>query len=258
MKRPIEVVGENKVLTNLLGNGPCIYLDPTDHVQALIMEHGFWEKWNTNVFLKLIEPGMTVLDIGAHCGYFTLLAAMKVGPTGKVHAFEPNPLNYENFEKSLMINKYQHVQLHKVALTDKDGETTLYVPRSMTGGASIYHNGAEDICEITVKTVNFQTYFPRQKVDVIKIDIEGSEPFIIEGLCQLIDYNGAMEIIMEYCPYMWKASVDDPRVILQKFADRNFSFDIIQRKDGTIVPTTLDQLVAYAGIPHLDVKLGRR
>jgi len=109
-----------------------------------------------------------------------------------------------------------------------------------------------------VKTVNFSKYFPRQKVDVIKIDIDGSEPLIIEALCQLIDYNGGMEIIMEYSPYLWKSSRSDPRAILQKFADRNFSFGIIKRENGTLVPTTVDQLAAYKGETHIDIKLGRR
>lgn len=256
MSRLNKVVGHNKVLTKLLDIGPSIYLDPSDVIQSSIMRHGFWEFGVTTVFLELIKPGMTVLDIGAHCGYYTLLAAMKVGPQGKVHAFEPNPSHYENFARSLMINRYQHVQLHKVALTDKDGETILYVPRA--GGASIYNPGLENKNKVMVKTVNFLKYFPRQKVDVIKIDIDGSEPLIIEGLCQLIYYNGGMEIIMEYSPYLWQSSRSDPRAILQKFADRNFSFDIIKREDGTLVPTTVDQLAAYKGETHIDIKMGRR
>jgi FkbM family methyltransferase len=254
VNRPIEHIDDNTVLTRLLNNGPRICLDKTEHIQKLIIQYGFWEKWITDVFLSLVKPGMTVLDIGASCGYYSLLAAMNVGPYGKVHAFEPNPSHHDNFMKSIEINGFKHVELHKVALTNTNGETTLYVPG--TGGASIYNPGIPGTVEVKIKTVVFSEYFPKQKVDVIKIDIDGSEPLIMDGLFQLIDSNDEMEIIMEYCPFMWIGSGYQPLPILQKFAERGFSFHIIGY-DSTLIPTTVEQLAMYSKQEHLDLKIGR-
>jgi FkbM family methyltransferase len=254
VQRPIEHIDDNTVLTRLLDVGPYIYLDRRDALQRLIMSHGFWEQWVTDVFVNLVKPGMTVLDIGANCGYYSLLAAMYVGPNGKVHAFEPSPLHHDNFVRSIAKNGFSQIELHKVALTNTDGETTLYISR--LGGASIYNPGLPGTVEAKVKTVVFSEYFPKQKVDVIKIDIDGSEPLIMDGLFQLIDSNDEMEIIMEYCPFLWRAGGYEPLPILQKFAERGFSFHIIGY-DGKLVPTTVEQLALYAKQEHIDLKIGR-
>ncbi|CEH31035.1 hypothetical protein AM501_29055 [Aneurinibacillus migulanus] len=251
---PIEHIDDNTVLTKLLTFGPSIYLDKRDALQNLIIQHGFWEKAVTDVFLSLVKPGMTVLDIGANCGYYSLLAAMYVGPHGKVHAFEPSPLHHDNLMKSIAKNGFNQIELHKVALTNIDGETTLYISR--LGGASIYNPGLPGTIEAKVKTVVFTEYFPKQKVDIIKIDIDGSEPLIMDGLFQLIDSNDNIQIIMEYCPFIWRGSGYQPLPILQRFAERGFDFHII-RHDGTIVPATIEQLAVYAEPSHLDLKIGR-
>ncbi|AMA73254.1 MULTISPECIES: FkbM family methyltransferase [Aneurinibacillus] len=253
MNRPIQYIDAHTVLTTLL-HGPYIYLDQRDVLQNLIIQHGFWEKWVTDTFLGLVKPGMTVLDIGANCGYYSLLAAMHVGPQGKVHAFEPNPFHHDNFMKSIAINGFTHVELHKVALTNTNGETMLYIPG--TGGASIYNPGTPGTAEVKVQTVVFSEYFPKQKIDVIKIDIDGSEPLMMDGLFQLIDSNDEIQIIMEYCPVLWSAGGYHPLPILQKFAERGFSFHIIGY-DSQLVPTTVEALAMYSRPEHLDLKIGR-
>jgi FkbM family methyltransferase len=249
-----EHVDDNIVLKRLITVGPSIYLDKRDVLQNLIIQYGFWEKWVTDIFLELLKPGMTVLDIGANCGYYSLLAAMYVGSHGKVHAFEPSPLHYDNFIKSIEKNGFNNIQLHQVALTNINGETTLYIPG--TGGASIYNPGTPGTIEVKVKTVVLSEYLPEQKIDIIKIDIDGAEPLIMNDLFKLIDRNEKIKIIMEYCPFLWVANGYQPLPILQKFMKRGFSFHIIEH-DGTLVPATVEQLAAYSEPLHLDLKIER-
>jgi hypothetical protein len=129
-------LGDHTVLTNLV-HGPMMFLDTRDPVNLTILLTGYWEDWITNVFLSVVKPGMTVLDIGAHHGYFTLLAGMLVGPTGFVHAFEPNPFHHKNLLKSVSYNGYyDRVKLYKVMLSNQRGEEEMV--RLGEAGSSIF------------------------------------------------------------------------------------------------------------------------
>ncbi|KAF0200470.1 MAG: FkbM family methyltransferase, partial [bacterium] len=138
MKRELTYTDATTVLTSLI-YGPKIYLDTRETSLApMIIQYGLWEKWVTDVFLSLVKPGMTVVDIGANCGYYSLLAAQAVGPSGQVHCVEPNPILHNNLTRSFAINGYNQVKLHKIAFSAKEEEVTLYTPGYFSGGASIY------------------------------------------------------------------------------------------------------------------------
>lgn len=70
-----------------------------------------FEPLETALFERLVKPGRTVLDIGAHIGYFTLLFARGIGPTARVIAFEAAPANLRLLSKNLQINRYSNGML---------------------------------------------------------------------------------------------------------------------------------------------------
>ncbi|PLR76591.1 FkbM family methyltransferase [Bacillus sp. V3-13] len=251
MERPIIYIGDNTILTKLIYT-PVIYLDPRDIVQAHIMLHGFWEHGLTANFFQTVKPGMKVLDIGAHCGYYTLLASLLTGPTGEVHAFEPNPAHFTNLRRSLLINGYNHANIHQVGLSNKNEEVILYVPDG--GGATIINPGSEYQKEVKMKTVVFSEYFPPQQVDVMKIDIDGSEPLIMDDVIKIVDKSDNIQIFLEYAPTLWVGH--DPKISLQKFADRGFNFYKVAHT-GVLEPTTVEEVVAFEGPLHIDLKLTR-
>jgi FkbM family methyltransferase len=74
-----------------------------------------------------LQAGMTVLDIGAHHGFYTMLAARKVGPAGRVIAFEPSPSELRRLLFHLKLNRCMNVKVEPFALASQDGETTLFV-----------------------------------------------------------------------------------------------------------------------------------
>jgi FkbM family methyltransferase len=248
-------LGDHTFLTQLI-HGPKIFIDSRDNVNIWIILNGVWEKGVTQHFLSAVKTGMTVLDIGAHCGYFSLLAAKQVGPTGKVHSFEPNPFYHYNFLRSMSLNGYTYVHLNKVALASQKGTMKLLqFAKEGEVGPSISPFGVNfphDYHEYTVETANLIELLPDKKADVIKIDIDGGEPYIMESLFQIIEYNPSLTIFLEYLPMLWKDQ--DPMSILQRFAAYGFNFKIIQQ-DGTLVPTTIQRLANYNGPFHLDLIL---
>lgn len=76
---------------------------------------------------RFLEPGMVCVDVGAHIGVFTLLAAERVGPSGQVHAFEPGPSEFEQLKGNVALNNLTNVKLNPVAITAENGYATLTV-----------------------------------------------------------------------------------------------------------------------------------
>lgn len=87
--------------------GHKMFIEPADGLEFLIKPHH--EEFETEIFKKEIKKGDTVLDLGAHIGYYTLLAAKLVGEKGKVFAFEPEPTNFALLKKNIKINNHQNV-----------------------------------------------------------------------------------------------------------------------------------------------------
>lgn len=253
------VLGNQTILKQLLA-GPYIFLDTRDNVNVAIGLHGLWEPWVTKQFMTVVKPGMTVLDIGAHCGYFSLLAGRLVGFHGKVYSFEPNPYYHYNFLRSMALNAYSHVTLHKVALAKEKGEMEIIQCSEDGGdGPSISPFGAfleHPNHQITVDTGNLLDYLPSLKVDVIKIDVDGGEPFIMDSIIEIVKHNPKIKIFMEYLPSIWGGH--DPYPFLKKLADQGMFFQILQW-DGNVVNTSVEYLANYRDpIMHLDLFLERK
>ncbi|MFC5401654.1 FkbM family methyltransferase [Cohnella soli] len=254
--RPHVYVGDHTVLMDL-NAGPAMFLDLRDPVCMAIYLTGSWEPWISDSFQSVIKPGMTVLDIGAHSGYFTLLAAQKTGPTGKVHAFEPNPFHHRNLLKSAGVNNYPQVRLHRVMLGDKNENAAIETQGE--GGSSILYPSLSELNGVTKtevrKAVLTDLLGADRKVDVIKIDIDGGEPFIMDSLFEVIDANRQLVIFMEYLPLLWGGR--DPRPIMKRFYDNGFQVFNIPMDSSGAYPVTLDQLAAHTGHLHWDLLLVR-
>jgi FkbM family methyltransferase len=248
-------VGNHTILTKL-SNGPRIFLDTRDPVCLEIAVTGLWEDHVTQVFLSTVKNGMTVLDIGAHCGYYSMLAGMLVGQSGAVHAFEPNPFYHKNMLKSIGYNGFKdRVRLNRLAVSNTRGEMKLRAFGE--GGASIFFPGAESLNGVTETTVPvglISDYLPSLKVDVIKIDIDGGEPLIMDNLMQIINTNGSMTVFLEYCPLIYGGY--PPESVLRPFVETGFSFHIIQR-NFEVKPTNADFLADYGELEHIDLMLVR-
>lgn len=255
MNRMNTFVGEYTTLTPL-NYGPLMFVDTRDPVNLTIAIAGIWEDWIGKVFMSYVKPGMTVLDIGAHSGYFSVLAGMLTGPTGAVHSFEPNPFHHKNFIKTMSFNGYNHVRLHKVLLSNTRGETE--ITTAGEGGTSIYFVGMQHENEPTrfkVAMGPITDYLPVPRADIVKIDVDGFEPYIMDSLFEVIQNSHSMSVFMEYLPMLWKDT--DPLTILNRFAQARFRFYWLQR-DYQVVEVTVQQLAAYKGNEQLDLVMVRQ
>lgn len=155
---------------------------------------GIYETDLTIALIKLLEPGMVFFDIGAHRGYFSLLAAQLVGPTGQVHAFEPTPGTYELLSSN--VRSHSNVHLNNVAVYSESKELTfhdyglcapafnsIYAPRLSKEAAA-----RTPVENRRVPAVSIDDYVKSSGVrpNLIKIDAESAESDILKGMAETL------------------------------------------------------------------------
>lgn len=138
--------------------------------------------------LEPLNCGMVFLDIGAHQGRYTLAAARKVGAEGLVIAIDPHPINVMTLIKNIELNAFENALVVPVACWDRDGLLTLskeqFTSRSrVTTGSS----SNESMTVPGMKVDSLVSHFGLDRVDGIKIDVEGVELAVLDGAQATID-----------------------------------------------------------------------
>jgi FkbM family methyltransferase len=195
-----------------------IYLDTNDTGFAShVLLDGFWEMWLTIFFARQVKPGMTVVDVGANFGYYTLLFGSLVGGEGHVYAVEPNPCVVAKLRRSISLNGLAgRTAIIEAAAGNSDDETTLFVPhgepkngtvisrpRNVSDGSGTLHNVPRIRLDRLAATV------PR--IDLVKIDAEGAEQDIIAGMAGILRRDKPL-LLLEFNP----ARYGDPAAFLDE------------------------------------------
>lgn len=151
-------------------------------------EHGYWlgsyEMGKRLAFEREIKPGSTVYDIGANVGYFSLLASILVGESGKVFAFEPLPRNVEFLRKHISINKLSNIEVIEAAVSSQSGEAFFDL------GASTAMGHLSDSGGLEIQMVSLDDMVSAGEIkppDYIKLDVEGAEYDALRGAEVVID-----------------------------------------------------------------------
>lgn len=208
--------------------GVKMYINPRDRaISRFIIQQGAYEIGTTKVFKRVIKKGMVVFDIGAHWGYYSLIAASLVGENGKGFAFEPHPLNYDLLLKSISFNGFSNISPIKKAVSDKNGIIKLFCSHKESAGHSIVLPENEDEY-IEVETVTLDEFCKENKIlpDVVKMDVEGAEPLALKGMKRMIERSENLKMFIEYV-----YNKEELFNFLSKY------FDIYRiTKDGQLVP----------------------
>ncbi len=174
-----------------------LLLDRTSYSQRIMLASlqagQFYEPEVSYFFTNVLQPGDTVVDVGAHIGYFSVLAGRIVGPEGKVYAFEPEPGNYRRLRDHLGQNGLRQVQSFNVALGSTPGTAEMYFNSDNDGGHAFWDVAEHQLCERTRsegKRLSAEVVVldhvlaglaPGQGPRLIKIDAEGMEYEILKG-----------------------------------------------------------------------------
>ena len=138
---------------------------------------GTYEQEQTALFLSHIQPGDVVLDIGAACGYYTLLASKLVGKAGRIVSFEPDPKNAAYLRRHVSANHLSQAMVLQMALSDNSGQAR-FGGGSGTGTGRLCDEGAYDV---TVRRLDDIASQLQLAPTHLKIDVEGAELSVLRG-----------------------------------------------------------------------------
>jgi FkbM family methyltransferase len=156
-----------------------------------------------------LNEGDVALDIGAHCGAYSILMAAKCGQSGHVVAFEPDPYSRELLAQNLRLNpRIKQPTVEACACSDEIGEATLF-SRGGNSQSSLVRSAVEFLSahqseQIRVSTVTLDFYLSEHSVPLprcIKIDAEGAEIRILKGAAQILASDA--NFVCELHPYAW-------------------------------------------------------
>jgi FkbM family methyltransferase len=171
--------------TLVAGQGFNVYVDPHDWaVGSQVSRTGTYEPEVTATIRALLEPGATFVDVGANIGWFSLLAATLVGSSGHVLAVEPNPQNCALVERSAKENDFSQIEVCPVAATDFS--SVVAVRTDASNGCIIPLDAVREpiVCSYVAQAKHLDDIVAEaglDRLDVIKIDVEGAEPRVLRG-----------------------------------------------------------------------------
>jgi len=179
--------------------GHRMSLDEKDSLGLLW--NGCYEPFETELVGCHIKKGDVVLDIGANIGYYTLLFARQVGETGRVFAFEPDPVNFALLKRNVQRNGYENVELIQKAVAARTESMHLYLNDENRGDHRVYdsHDGRPSI---SIEAVSLDDYFKDfdGRINFIKMDIQGSEEGALRGMAGLLRRHATVKLLTEFWP----------------------------------------------------------
>jgi FkbM family methyltransferase len=208
-------------------HGLRMVLPPDDTGFSQVLDMGdIFEPEMVGAFERAVAPGMTVLDVGANVGYYTLLASRLVGESGKVLAFEPERTNLSFLLRNIAGNSCSNVLVCPYAVSSGAGTAVLHLTRPSRSGHSLVvrHKEREAGGEQTIATVGLDDFLPREFIpDVVKMDIEGAEPLALKGMTRILSDPKLKVVFIECNRDMLAAQGTSPEEVLGTLRDRGFS-----------------------------------
>jgi FkbM family methyltransferase len=222
--------------------GP-LFIDARDDViRPAIEQHRVWEPGETDLLLGWLRPGMTFLDIGAHVGYYTLLAARRLEPGGLVFAFEPSPRNYELLLANVWRNGLTNVVCLPWAVSDRSTFIDLYVDERNTGDNRIFGEGPGTRVRAVALDALPQI---RSPIDVVKIDVQGAEEAVIAGMTGLLARSPGARVTLEFWPFGLRALGRDARGALDYYRSLGFRVQVQDPERSGIEDWTDEQILDH-------------
>ncbi len=189
----IEIVDDGVIFTSR-NRGIKIFCDQADKRTAPfeILNFKVYEKIDSEMIFRLIEPGFHVFDIGANIGWYSLNIAKIHAPTTKVWSFEPIPKTFSSLMRNVEINQVHNIQIHNFGFSNEEKELKFYVqPEASVSASSANITESNNVIEIVCHVKRLDDFIRETglKIDFIKCDVEGGELLVYQGGLESIQRN---------------------------------------------------------------------
>lgn len=246
-------VGNGRVLVaTTFGAKLLVSSDDLSLMPDLVTLGGYDEPF-TNLTKRTLSAGQVAIDVGANVGLFTMLMAWQVGPTGQVLSYEAEPRNVALLRDNVAMNYASWVDIYPQAAGAKAGKATFFRTSRFHGNSSLMEHGADyaehfrhldEIEPIDVDVVALDEQIGRfEQIDLVKIDVEGAELQVLQGMRQLLSAGVVARMSVEVTrdrmeEAAWDALVDE----LRGLRERGWQFSTVEG-DGATTPLPFATLV---------------
>ena len=206
-----------------------VAIDKMDTSVSMLIRRKEYEPHLLAFYSQRLKPGMVVIDIGANVGLYSMLAAKKVGKRGKVFSFDPNSENCRLILLGIHKNEFKNVSVFPFALGNRTGHVLFSTHIGSNGGliSDSYDSLLNPSC--VIKPIVRLDDIVTEKVDLIKIDVEGAEGLVVEGAKGLIEKYRPIVTSEFSLEMLSRVSNISGKDYLQGFKDMNYSLFIIDK-----------------------------
>jgi len=200
-------------------------------VGRVIYRNRRYEPLETAFLKSYLLPGMTVVDVGANLGYYTILASRLVGNSGRIVAIEPDPDNFGLLQQNICGNGLGNVTALRLALGAESGNVTLHRSPANFGDHRVYSSDDNrEMLEVELRRLdNVLAEVGVDQVDLLKMDVQGFEAGVIEGMCETLITRKVGSLLMEYWPHGIKRAGGDPTAMMSTLKDAGLNVHIFNR-----------------------------
>jgi len=209
---------------------------------------GEYEPATTSLLESLLQEGMTFVDVGAHVGLFAVPATKWVEESGRVVAFEPHPDNYNMLLQNIESNQCPvQVDAIQSAVSDISKTVHLHTSAFNTGDHQLFHQGGRRTIEVPCTTLD-AFFATGERVDVIKMDVQGAEAAAFRGMQRVLEENRAIQIVWELSPAQLEDAGSSATKLLVWLEELGFAFTIVDDATGSVLRATMSEVLQAC--PH--------
>lgn len=214
--------------------GSKMYLDLNDYgLSKHLYFYSIREPECTRIMKQYIKKGMIIVDLGANIGYYALLEAAIMKDKGKIYAIEPFPPNYNLLKKNIELNSYENIiESYNIAISNKSGKDKMYMLKEHNLCNMMQSNSTDFIEVQTSKLDDFLV--DKQPPDLIRMDIEGFEYYVIDGMEKTLQNSMSCIMFIEIHPYQIYEKGLDYKKPLQKLFKYGFVPKYVVREYGPL------------------------
>lgn len=160
----------------------------------------YTDRTERRLLARNLSPGSVVVDAGANIGIYSRFLSSCVGPAGIVHSFEPDPENFARLRTE--VASLPNVRVNQLALSDRAGDSLLYISEELNVDHRAYPTEGETRRTVPIRSTTLDDYFkPGERVDLIKMDLQGYELHALRGAKRVLQENPHMKLLLEFWPY---------------------------------------------------------
>lgn len=193
-------------------------------ISTQLEQTGSWEPLETEVMRRLCREGDYVLDIGGNIGWYSVVAAKTIGPSGRIMTFEPDPDNFKILSRNLerVQGSAQTLPRH-AAVSDSEGALKLFIDPENRGDHRIFDDGTErPFINVPTSTLDVLLADGPKLPDLVKSDTQGSEARILRGARATFARGWRPVLVMEFWPFGLTGSGDDPLALWNELVELDY------------------------------------